>query len=205
MAKEEDKSGGELTDAPNKKYEQFFSSFKEIDTLEIEKWKPAHLIGYFSKKYYEQYNTPFKFKFNSPSPSKCFEVFQIKKLAQLLSSSSNILKEYIDWIFKEKVVLAKRKITSISFLTNEGVIAEYKKNILKLGEKSIVNRSTVLPITIKELFEGCGTFNTYGDLSFLYQAVKGGGMDETFRNKFNTAMNKAQDIGFNIEVLDKIV
>jgi hypothetical protein len=63
---------GNLDDCPNDKYKQFFEKFKDIDTLSVESWKPTHLIGYFCKKYEEQYQTKYKFKFNSPLPTICF-------------------------------------------------------------------------------------------------------------------------------------
>lgn len=133
--KEKEISGGELTDLPNEKYKQFFDKFIEIETLKIEEWKPVHLIGYFCKKYEEQYEIRYQFKFNSPSPTKCFEVFQIKKLAMLLSSNPTILRDYIDWVYLNKVVKAKRRLTSISFMTNDGIVNEYKFNVLLSGKK----------------------------------------------------------------------
>ena len=100
-------TGGDLNDAPNPNYQKFFDKFLEIETLETKNWKVPHLIGYFCKKYFETYKVKYKFKFNSPAPSKCFEVFQIKKLASCLTSDPVLLKEYIDWVYKTKVVKAK--------------------------------------------------------------------------------------------------
>ena len=135
-----------LEGAPNEKYEKFFEKFKEINTLDPSSWNATHILGYFCKKYKEQYQVDYQFKFNSPSPAKCFEVFQIKRLAMMLSSNPSLLREYIDWVYLNKVVKAKRRLTSISFMTNEGLVKEYKFNVLLAGKKNLnVDRSTPLP------------------------------------------------------------
>jgi hypothetical protein len=193
-------TGGELTDLPNDKYRQFFEKFKEIETLDISEWKVAHILGYFCKKYQEAYNIPYKFKFNSPSPSKCFEVFQVKKLASLLTAQPNLLKDYIDWVYENKVVKAKRKLTSISFMVQEDTINFYKVNILFAGKKNLgVNRSTYLPDDIKQIFGGCGiTINTYGDLAFLSQMAD---MPDNLKVSFENLKTS----GFEMELLQRIV
>ena len=72
LKNKEDAAGGDLGDYPNDKYRQFFLKFPEIETLDTKDWKPVHLLAYFCKKYEEQYNMKYTFKFNSPSPLKCF-------------------------------------------------------------------------------------------------------------------------------------
>jgi hypothetical protein len=192
-------TGGELTDYPNDKYRQFFDKFAEIETLDVAQWKPVHLLAWFCKKYKEHYQINYTFKFNSPSPSKCFEVFQIKKLAMLLSSNSTILKEYIDWIYLTKVVQAKRRLTSISFMTNEGVVQDYKMNVLLKGKKNLnVDRSTALPEKYRNVFGEIGiNISTYGELSFLAHMDQPPNMIEAFQ--------KIEELGFDKEVLERII
>lgn len=193
-------TGGELTDLPNDKYRQFFDRFKEIETLDVNDWKVVHILGYFCKKYEEAYNIPYKFKFNSPAPSKCFEVFQVKKLASLLTAQPKLLKEYIDWVYDTKVAKAKRKLTSISFMVQEDIINFYKINFLFAGKKYLnVSRSTYLPDDIKKIFGSCGvTINTYGDLAFLSQMSD---MPETLKVSFDNL----KESGFEMELLQRIV
>lgn len=195
-----DLTGGNLTDLPNDKYRQFFERFEEIETLDVGEWKVVHILGYFCKKYQEAYGIPYKFKFNSPSPSKCFEVFQVKKLASLLTAQPKLLKDYIDWIYENKVTKAKRKLTSISFMVQEDVINFYKVNILFAGKKNLgVNRSTYLPDDIKQIFGNCGvTIGTYGDLAFLSQMTD---MPEPLKTSFENLKTS----GFEMELLQRIV
>lgn len=196
MKNKNDTTGGELSDVPNEKYAKFFSTFNEIDSLPVSNWKPSHILGYFCKKYKEHYQTDYKFKFNNPAPSKCFEVFQIKKLAQMLSSNPTILKEYIDWIYLNKVVKAKRKLTSISFMTVEGVVNEYKVRYL-LSPTQNISRSTLLPEKYQSLFHSKGfTISTYGDLAFLAQ------MDDS---QVVSCLQEAESLGLDKSVLSRIV
>lgn len=196
MKNKNENTGGELSDVPNEKYAKFFSTFSEIENLPVSDWKPSHILGYFCKKYEQHYRTNYKFKFNNPSPSKCFEIFQIKKLAQLLSSNPTILKEYIDWVYDTKVVKAKRKLTSISFMTVEGVVNEYKLKYL-LSPNQNISRSTPLPEKYQILFKKRGfDISTYGELAFLSQ------MDEF---EVVGAFQEAEAIGFDKSVLSKVL
>ena len=191
-----DLTGGELTDLPNKKYQQFFDRFAEIDTLKVEEWKPVHLLGFFVRKYQERYNLPYQWKYNSPSPSKCFEVFQIKKLSMLLSSNPVILKEYIDWAFLTVVPRAKKRLTSISFLTREENVNPYKMNLL--SGKPNINRSTALPEAYRQVLAHSGfTANTYGELAFLQHMEQTPAIFQTFQ--------KLVLLGLKPEILSKLV
>jgi len=190
----------ELGKAPNDKYAKFFEKFKEIETVPVEQWNVTHILAYFCKKYKEQYNIDYSFKFNSPSPVKCFEVFQVKRLAMLLTSNPTLLREYIDWVYSNKVVKAKRRLTSISFMTNEGVVNEYKVGVLLAGKKNLnVDRSTPLPNNFKSVFQEAGTaINTYGELAFVSQM-------DPLPPELAAAMQKIEKLGFDKEILGRIV
>lgn len=191
--------GGVLTDAPNKNYEKFFSKFIEIDTLPVEKWKPVHLIAFFTRKYFEQYKVKYKFKFNSQAPSKCFEVFQIKKLASMLSSDPEILKDYIDWVYETRVIKAKRRLTSISFMTVEGIVNEYKFKVLLAQPDNKIDRTTPLPDKYKNIFVDKGfDVSTYGDVAFLYNVP-----NKT--KEMISAFDMAQMLGLDLVKLSKVV
>lgn len=190
------KENYELTSPINEKYRKFFDSFKEIETKEVKDWKAQHLIGLFCKLYKEHYKTDYKFKFNSPSPSKCYEVFQIKKLAQLLTSDPVKLKQYIEWAFSEKVKMAKKRITSIAFLSHDFMTTEYKLKYLSgdLASQRL-DRTTTLPIEYKEIINSYGhRINNYGELSFLLQI---GGQEDL--------VNKLHSAGMDIEAVKRIV
>lgn len=191
--------GGDLTDIPNEKYKKFFDKFKEIETLDITQWRAAHVLAYFCKKYKEQYNVKYQFKFNSPSPTKCFEIFQIKRLSNMLTANPSLLKEYIDWVYATKVVQAKRRLTSISFMTNEGLMNEYKFNVL-LADKSInIDRSTLLPEKYQTVFQEAGmSIKTYGELAFISHM-------SDMSDELIAAFDNVAKMGLDKESLKKII
>jgi hypothetical protein len=191
----------ELDTLPNDNYKKMFAKFSDIDKLDPRDWKVPHLIGYFSKKYYQTYNKKYNFKFNSPTPSKCFEVFQIKKLSNVLTSDPSLLKEYIDWVFETKVAKAKRRITSISFMTSDYITTEYKLNVLLVSNKAnnTIDRSTILPEKYKNIFiQANSPISTYGDLAFLSQMSD---MPENLQKAFDTI----KSMGFDINILSRVL
>lgn len=198
MTKKND-DGGELTPFPNEKYKKFFEKFAEIETLEVEQWKAAHLLGYFCKKYRETYNEDYTWKFNNPNPSKCFEVWQLNTLVARLSANPKILKDYIDWAYKVLVPKAKRRLTSISFMTKDDIVIGYKMNVLLAGKKNLnVDRSTPVPENYRKVFEDIGVFIVnYGDLAFLSQ------MEQT--DEMKAAFLKLVELGFDEDILGRIV
>lgn len=190
-----------LSAIPNEKWEKFFNTFKDIDTLSVSDWKKSHLIGYFCRKYKETYHIDYAFKFNTPSPVKSFEVWQISSLAGKLSSKPDILKDYIDWCFINVVPKAKKRLTSISFLNKEDTLKFYKMNILWAEQTGFtLDRTTILPANYREILQTIANLSimTYGDLAFIAQ------MNPAPTN-FEQAMIKMKEIGFDKEVLTRIV
>lgn len=198
MIKQEDITGGELSDIPNDKYKKFFEKFEEINNLNVSEWKVTHILSYFCKKYFDTYQVKYKFKFNSPAPSKCFEVFQIKKLSSMLSAKPKILKDYIDWVFENKVIKTKRRLTSISFMTVEGIVNEYKINVLLEQKNKKIDRNTPLPDEYKNILQSNNLFlDTYGDLAFLSYSE--------MTDKIVNVFDKLQSLGLDVSVLGKVI
>jgi hypothetical protein len=199
----EENVGGELTDLPNEKYKKFFDHFQEIDSISIDQYKPVHLISYFCRKYRSKYNIRYEFKFNTPNPSTSFEIFQIKRLAQLLSSKPSILIRYIDWVFAAKVSQLKRRFTSISFLTKEENVNEYKR-IFLLGQPiqkdSNMSRTVNLPAEYLDVlaYAQHSNIKTYGDLTFADQVFAG-------QFEWEGIISTLQRLGLDRSALKRIV
>ena len=201
--------GGELTAIPNDKYRKFFDKFKDVETLDVAQWKVAHVLGYFCKKYKEHFNVDYQFKFNNENPNKCYEVWRINTISAKLSTNPQILKDYIDWVFEQKVNKAKRRFTSVSFIADDEFINYYKINVLLANKKDLhVDRSTALDANLSNIFQAIvgDNFKTYGELCFIYQAVKSGsfGNDE-YRKNWSTAIEQAKKDGFDLEDISKRV
>jgi hypothetical protein len=194
--------GGELSPIPNEKWGKFFAKFEEIDALPIEQWKMAHLLGYFVRRYKEVYHMDYPWKFNNQNPNKSFEVWQMNTLVAKLSANPKILKDYIDWAYQNLVPKAKRRLTSISFMTKDEVVNPYKMNVLLGNKKSLnVDRSTPLPAKYIEILVQCGNrlnSPTYGDLAFLSQM-------DPISPELKQAFDELLDVGFDMEILKRIV
>lgn len=196
-----EETGGEFVGVPNDKYAKLFAKFAEIETLEVAQWKPAHLLAYFCKKYKETYGVDYAWKFNNPNPNKCFEVWQLNVLISKLSANPQILKDYIDWAYQTLVPKAKRRLTSISFMTKDEVLTPYKMNILLGGKNNLsVDRSTLLP---EKYYSIMVRFNyahvkTYGDLAFLYHM-------DPLPIYIADALHELSEVGFDEEILKRIM
>lgn len=182
-------------EAPNKNYERFFNKFKQFETKDLKEWDKTDVLAYFCDKYYKKYNSEYSFKFNAPQPSKCFEVFNINKLTILLSSDPETLKLYIDWIFSEKVEKAKRKLTSISFLTNELYLREFKQKYLSGNINNLPNidRTMNLPNEILDKVKLIDeNILTYGDLAFAFNAN-------------NSLSDKLKELDIDFSIINRVI
>ncbi len=200
MSKTND-DGGDLSPIPNDKYKKFFEKFAEIDTLDVSQWKVAHILGYFCKKYKQTYGIDYSWKFNNQSPTKSFEVWQANTLAAKLSANPKILRDYIDWVFVNYVPKTKARFRSVSFITKDEIVQDYKLNVLLAGQKNLqVDRSTALPSNYAEIMKEVGGVNvsTYGDLAFLSHM-------DPMPDNIAKAMEKLAEFGLDKEVLKRIV
>lgn len=177
--------------APNEHYEKFFNKFVEIENTDPKNWSKIGVLAYFCKKYKDHYYSDYKFKFNTPQPSKSFEVFQINRLYLNLSSDPVNLKTYIDWIFDNKVKKAKRKLTSLSFLNDDYSLRDFKNKFFSNKIVATIDRTSQLP---EELISKIKHINenilTYGDLAFIMQSknaqaslIESLGIDLSFLNQ----------------------
>jgi len=200
MSKKND-DGGDLTPIPNDKYRKFFEKFAEIDTLDVSQWKVAHILGYFCRKYKQTYGIDYSWKFNNQSPTKSFEVWQANTLAAKLSANPKILRDYIDWVYQNYVPKTKARFRSVSFITKDEIVQDYKMNVLLAGQKNLqVDRSTPLPPNYVDIVKELANLNvsTYGDLAFISQM-------DPMPDNIAKALEKLAEFGLDQNVLKRIV
>lgn len=92
-------------------------------------------------------------------------------------------------------------MTSISFMTKEEVVNDYKLNVLLAGQKNLnVDRSTQLPTIYQDILRGTAniTISTYGELAFVSQM-------EPLPDNIAEAFNQIVSAGFDRDVLKRIV
>lgn len=181
-----------LTDAVSPAYQKWFDQFPEIEILPIKEWKLVHIISYWTKLYKNHYSVDFTFKFNHTAPSKSFEVLQIKKISNMLSSDPEILKGYIDFFFEKIIITKKKRITSLALVADSNVINEYKK--LLMNPNQSIDRTTFLPANYMNIIKSFNApISNYGDLAFIKDSEDYGEM-----------MKVLVGAGFDVKVLDKV-
>jgi hypothetical protein len=196
-----EETGGELTTVPNEKWRKFFEKGQEFVTLDVNQWKIAHLLMYFENKYRETYGISYSWKYNKELPSKSFEVWQMNTLAAKLSQNPKILRDYIDWVFQTHVPKTKARFRSVSFITKDETVQDYKMNVLLAGQKNLqVDRSTQLPSNYADIIRELAGINisTYGDLAFISQM-------DPMPDNIAKAMEKLSEFGLDQNVLRRIV
>jgi len=199
--KEKENQNLPLNEYPSKAWEKFFARFPETERLDVSAWDTTNVLAYFCTKYKDYYSAEFTFKFNSTAPSKSYEVFQMRKLAQTLSSDPQILKDYIDWWFKVKVPLRKKRIYSLAFLTDQIVINEYKVKHLLAGKSSTIDRTTYIPSNYAAIIaKYASNITNYGELAFIKRCIDSGNGEE----KYSQMLTELKNNGMDIAILDRV-
>lgn len=192
----------DVTELLSKPWQKFFAKFEEVETLKVSQWKDVHLLAYFCKRYESHYGKKFAFSFKG-APSKCTEVYMMKKLCAMLNTTNKkIVKQYIDWIFDQKIIPGKLKIRSIGYITTNGFGNEFN---LHQQEINKIGRSTELPIEYKEIADTLKIpIVTYGDLAFIKMAIDQSPNNES-RAPYHTLFSALLAIGFEPSVLNNLV
>jgi hypothetical protein len=182
----------------SKPWQKFFRKFAEIETLPNSEWKPVHQLAHFSLRYNKHFGKRFSFSVKG-APSKCTEIYMFKRLSGMLGTSNQkTLREYIDWVFDQKVIPTNRKIRSIGYFANTNFCNEFN---IYLSEKSKIYRHTELPDEYKKVAESLDVpANTFGDLAFAKCAIDANG-DCTSMVPYKSLFNELYKIGFEFEMI----
>ena len=185
----------------SKPWQKFLAKFDDIDKLSISEWKEAHLLGYFCRRYEKCFKKKFALSFRG-APSKCNEIYMIKKtMAMLDNIDPLVVKDYIDWVFDVKIIPSKIHIRSIGFLTTPGFGNEFNTYRSK---KMKVSKSTELPSKYQQVAE---TLNlpviTYGDLAFIKMSLDQSPDNES-RAPYKVLFKNLIALGFEPQVLDTL-
>lgn len=160
----------EATSLLTKPWQKFLAKMDEVDTSPPESWKEIQLLGYFIKRFETHFKKQFALSFKG-APSKCAEIFVIKKTMAMLRQTDPIfIKDYIDWIFDKKIIPSSIAIRTIGFLITPGFGNEY----LTYREKNTrITRSTPLPEAYQQIAQKLDlSVSTYGELIFAKMALE---------------------------------
>jgi hypothetical protein len=191
----------DISSSPSPQYEKFFAKFSEIDSLPVNEWKINHLLAFFCKLYKTHYTIDYTFRFDNKAPSKSYEVFQMNRLAKMLSKQPSILKDYIEWFFVEKLIAKKKRITSLALMTEISIVNEYKFKFLLNTSKSSIDRTSKLPINVLSIVEKFdNSIKTYGELAFAKLYADSNPTDTKYAEVFTQLVAN----GFDTKILERI-
>lgn len=191
----------------SKPWQKFFDKLDDVnhDSIPVHKWDDVHVLAYICKRFREHFGQSFSFSLVG-APSKCSELFCVKRMRFMLLGNGNsnpkILKEYVDWVFDNKIINAKRSLVSMGFFITPGVCNEFKAHCAR--ENKII-RSTPLPDKYLHLADSVGiskdTVSTYGDVAFVKMAVE---QDPEGREDYGAFLRHIESFGFDMSVLKRL-
>ena len=159
-------------DGLNVYWKKFFKKFEEIDdeSLKVSKWKEVHMLAYICKRYEILFGRKFAIDMKG-APSKSSDIFVIKKLiASLNTTNMRSIKEYVDWVFDNKIIPKRSHFRKIGFFLTNDFINEFAYAVKKNNK---ITRSKELPPAYITIAQDLGIdVNTYGDLAFLQMAIE---------------------------------
>lgn len=184
---------------PNKHWLNFIKRTERYNELPIYRWGFDQVLGYLIKRYTQYMDRPFRFSY-SGAPSKSKEMFCVKRMSlNLCTENSEILKEYIDWIFDRDIIPNNRQIKTLAYFFTPGLcdkFIEYRK------KSQTITRTTPLPPKFIEEANTLGLkLNTYGDLAFAKMAVESAPEDY---EEYNDYFNRIRNLGFNDNLIKDI-
>lgn len=170
----------------------------------ISDWNEYHFLGHILKRYKDYMGIEFTLSYTG-APSKCGEMYCVKRMMLALSASDNqTVKDYIDFVFDTYVIPSKVTITSIAYFFTTNFIFDFKK---KFRRDSVITRSTALPTKYKEIMDSlkigdCG-IDTYGDLAFVKVAMREDPSNDELK-KYAHMFDELKTVGFDDSVLERL-
>lgn len=192
------KSKEELESPFNKYWQNFFKKFDTINSLPRHLWNYQEFLAYFCKRFQDHYKRNFSFSLSGP-PSKCQELFLIKKICAMLNTNDpNKIVAYIDWMFDKKIIPTNKKLTSIGFLTMPNFGNEFG---YWYEENNTIQKTTDLPIEYINLAKQMNLpILTYSDLAFAHQAIQSN-PDSISRQPYKDFLTQIQTMGMDLNIL----
>lgn len=184
-----------------KRWQTFFNKFEEIETIKVSQWKPVHILAYFDKRFREHYKKNFAYTCK-PVPGRCVEIVLVKQMIAMLGTTNmRTIKEYIDWVFDEKIIPRNMKIRTLAFFGTAGMANEFFQ---KKAAKDRITRSSIIPDSYKQVANECGvSAATYGDLAFIKMAINSRD-DDSIKN-YREFFDRLYSIGFEDVVIKELL
>lgn len=186
----------------SKPWQKFLAKFSEIDSLPTSEWKEVHLLAHICKRYEEFSGCKFALTYRG-APSKCVEIYMVKKIMAMLgTTSARKVRAYIDWVYDVKVQPKKIKFRTLGFFTTPGFANEFEAFRVK---ECRVTKTTELPIEYRQVAEMLELeVTTYGDLAFIKMACDAA-PESKAREPYRKLLDHLSVIGLDTSILTNLV
>lgn len=181
-----------------KRWDTFFKKLSMWKDMPVSDWKEYQVLGYLISRLESYLERKFAFSL-SGQPSKCPEIFFVKKIIYSLDTKdTEIIKNYIDWVFDNKIIPSKTKLRSVGYFHNSSFANQFLDEVKKSNK---ITRTTPLPVeykTIVDYFKAPA--ETFGDLAFVKKVIESNPEDDdavTFKKMFSNLIS----IGFKEEFI----
>lgn len=187
-----------MTDLIPKRWQNYLEKGKNCSSLQPNEWKDPQVLFYLLQRFKSLTGRDFALQY-SKAPTSSPELHFIKSLkAMLATTNGSILKEYIDWVFDQKLKDGKVQLRTFNFLNVPALANEFLA--FRHKAKKII-RSTPLPEGWRRQAEEHQIeAETYGDLLFIKLALQEGTADSSYRDFFDGLVED----GLQINLLEKL-
>ena len=167
----------------------------------IQDWNEYNFLGHILKRYKDHMGIDFTLSY-SGAPSSCKEMYCVKRmLAELSSSDSKIVKDYIDFVYDSYIIPGKVSISSLAYFFTVNFIFEFKK---KFRKESKISRASKLPPNYQNVIDKLHLdVCTYGDLAFAKLAI-GNDPENPDLEVYSNLFKELQNVGFDNSILERI-
>lgn len=192
-------SGLNITGEPKLVWRKFKARLDTYDTTPISEWKAENALGHILKRFKDLYGVEFTLGY-SGAPCRCSEIYQTKRMIAALGTEDyQVVRDYIDWVYDQKIIPGKINITAIGFFFTGTLIQKFKSAYKKLKK---ISRTTQLPATVEAVVSELAiSALTYGDLAFAKMAVDNNPDDYP---EYKQLFQKLKDGGFDAAILDTL-
>ena len=178
---------------------RFKTRLSEFQSIPRTEWKPEQILAYIMQRYEQTFNVEYSLSLSGP-PSKCQEIYCIKRMQSILNSEDPAISiAYVDWVFDTIIIPKKMELKSLAFFFTTNVVRDFKAKYKK--SKKIL-RSTQLPSVFGSVINSFGYdfLQTYGDLAFVKLSIE----SNPDNNEYQPLFHSLQENGFDPLVLEDL-
>lgn len=198
-------SGLKKDGTPNAAWRKFQERLDSYSSIPVSNWNHDQVLGHLFKRYTDHFDIDFSLSYSGP-PSKCSEIYCIKRMMSLLGGDNpdpKMVKAFIDWSFDSVIIPKKLQIESLAFFFSPKLVREFKA---KYKKAKTITRSTQLPALVEQLASDFGlddSISTYGELAFAKKAVDANPDNQSYK-PYQDFFKSLSDEGFDYSVLNSL-